>query len=80
VGTGGLPDDAELARRATTLKLPQWMAGGNPSEFARQCKWRAEPVNAVAGEWRVRLEERARRRPGQLVLVNRLATAANAEA
>lgn len=76
----GLPDEGELARRSVILGLPQWMAGGDPAAFAQQCKWRLEAADRAAGEWRVRLEERVRRKPARLVQVHRLATAANAGA
>lgn len=77
--TKGLPDDAELARQAAILRLPQWMAGGDLTEFGRQCRWRLEEVDRPAGEWRVRLDERVRRKPARLVQVHQLATAANAD-
>ncbi|SRR6266567_844507 len=76
----GLPDATELARRSAILQLPTWMAGGNPAEFGEQCRWRLEAADPAAGAWRVRLNERVRRKAAHLVQVRRLATAANAEA
>jgi len=55
------------------------MADGDPTAFGQQCKWRLEPTDRTAGEWRVRLDERVRRKPAHLVQVHQLATAANAD-
>jgi hypothetical protein len=79
-GTHGLPSEAELARRSAVLHLPEWLAGGDPTAFGQQCRWRLEPTDRAAGEWRVRLDERVRRKPAHLIRANRLATAANAGA
>ena len=76
----GLPDATELARRSAILHLPTWMAGGNPAEFGEQCRWRLEAADPAAGAWRVRLDERVRRKAAHLVQVRRLATAANGAA
>jgi hypothetical protein len=75
----GLPSDAELAHRSAILRLPQWMAGGEPAAFGQQCRWRLEELDRSAGEWRARLDERVRRNPARLVQVHQLATAANAD-
>jgi hypothetical protein len=82
VDTHGLPDEAELARRSAILYLPGWLAGGDPTAFGEQCRWRLDlkAADRAAGEWRVRPDERVRRKPTHLVRVDRLATAANAGA
>jgi len=59
-----VPSDAELARRSARLRLPTWLAGGDPREFGRMCRWRMEAAGPAEGEWNVRLDERVRRRPG----------------
>lgn len=56
-----------------------WLAGGNPREFGRMCRWRMHAAGLAEGEWDVRLDERVRRRPGRIVQVNRLANRSNAE-
>jgi hypothetical protein len=65
--TVGEPSEAQLARRSARVALPAWLAGGDHLDFARMCRWRMEAADTAAGEWTVRLEERARRRPGRLV-------------
>ena len=70
---------AELARRSVRVRLPAWLAGGDPLDFGRMCRWRMEAASS-AGEWDVRLDERVRRRPARLVQVNRLADRGNADA
>ncbi len=75
--TVGAPSDAELARRSARLRLPTWLAGGNPIEFGRMCRWRMEVADLAGGEWDVRLEERVRRKPARVVQANRLATMSN---
>jgi hypothetical protein len=72
------PSDADLARRSARLKLPEWVAGGNPAAFGRLCRWRMETIEGLAGDWKVKLDERVRSKPGNLVQVNRLATSGNA--
>ena len=74
-----VPSDAELARRSARIRLPAWLAGGDLLEFGRMCRWRMEAADVAAGEWDIRLDERVRRRRGRIVLVNRLATAGNAD-
>lgn len=56
--------DVELARRSARLRLPTWLAGGDPREFGRMCRWRMEAADLAEGEWDVRLDERVRRRRG----------------
>jgi hypothetical protein len=72
--------DTELARRLVRVRLPAWLAGGDPLDFGRMCRWRMEVADPVAGEWDVRLDERVRRRPARLLQVNRLADSRNADA
>ena len=78
-GVAATLSGAELARRSAILRLPHWMAGGDPTAFGHQCNWRLEEVDGPAGEWRVRLDERVRRKPARLVQVHQLASAANAD-
>jgi len=77
--TVGAPSDAELARRPARLRLPTWLAGGNPIEFGRMCRWRMEVADLGGGEWYVRLEERVKRKPARVVQANRLATMSNVD-
>jgi hypothetical protein len=77
--TVGAPSDAELARRSVRLRLPRWLAGGNPIEFGRMCRWRMEVADLASSEWDVRLEERVRRKPARVVQANRLATMSNVD-
>jgi len=72
--------DVELARRSVRVRLPAWLAGGDPLDFGRMCRWRMEAAGLAAGEWDVRLDERVRRRPARLLQVNRLAGSRNADA
>ncbi|TVZ05069.1 hypothetical protein EAS64_10645 [Trebonia kvetii] len=72
--------DAELARRSVRVRLPAWLAGSNPLDFGRMCRWRMEAADLAAGTWDVRLDERVRRRPARLVEVTRLAGSRNAAA
>ena len=72
--------DAELARRSAWVRLPAWLAGGDPLDFGRMCRWRMEAADPAAGKWDVRLDERVRRRSARLVQVNRLADSRNADA
>lgn len=76
--TAEAANDAELARRSARLRLPSWLAGGDPLEFGRMCRWRMESADAARGEWNVRLDERVRRRPARIVQANCLATRSNA--
>jgi hypothetical protein len=77
--TVGAPSDAELARRSARLRLPTWLAGNNPIEFGRMCRWRMEVADLAGGEWDVRLEERVKRKPARVVQANRLATMSNVD-
>lgn len=76
--TAGELSEAQLARRAARVALPGWLAGGDPLDFARMCRWRMEAADPAVGEWTVRLEERARRRLARLLEVSLLATGRNA--
>ncbi len=71
--------DAELARRSARLRLPTWLAGGDPHEFGRMCRWRMQAADPATGEWDVRLDERVTRKPGRIVQAHRLATRSNAD-
>jgi hypothetical protein len=68
---------AELAARFVTLRLPSWLWGGDLSGMAEACGWQLEAEDAAGGRWRLRLLERAKRRPGRLLTVHRLADAGN---
>jgi hypothetical protein len=78
--TAGAPSDAEMARRSARMRLPTWLAGGNPLEFGRMCRWHMEAADPAGGEWDIRLDERVKRKPARIVQASRLATKSNADA
>jgi len=58
------------------VRLPAWLWGGDPAQFARAASLKLKPVDKGAGIWELRTLEDYYRTPPRLVTTRRLATPA----